>query len=376
MSVGLSGNLVDFGIADVFQLIGQQRKTGALELRSEQTRIQMLFSSGMVVSAAPAVSRADDLDPVAERLVRCGWLTRERAEEAANACRAAAQPLQRVIVDRGWASTFAFREAEDLVTRDTIFEVLRWDTGSFDFRAREVVHDRRPTDLLGAEQILMDGLRMVDEWHSFSGVVPTLDVVYSRIGSFERFLESQPRIGAEDRERAEKVFALIDGRLPAHRVLDLARLGVFDGTRCLADLHQGGAIRPVTDGGLAMPFATREPAGDRGAGLRQALSALAPLLALAAVAWFTGSSSALSRIEPAQRVARTSLDGLVHDYATRVVQRAVEAYRLEHGTWPDGLELLVEEGFLPGDALATPEARPYYSMRRKLGPVLLAPEHH
>ena len=33
MSVGLSGNLRDFGIADVFQLIGQQRKTGVLELK-------------------------------------------------------------------------------------------------------------------------------------------------------------------------------------------------------------------------------------------------------------------------------------------------------------------------------------------------------
>jgi hypothetical protein len=30
VSVGLSGNLQDFGLADVFQLIGQQRKTGVL----------------------------------------------------------------------------------------------------------------------------------------------------------------------------------------------------------------------------------------------------------------------------------------------------------------------------------------------------------
>jgi hypothetical protein len=34
VSVGLSGNLRDFGIADVFQLIGQQRKTGVLDLTS------------------------------------------------------------------------------------------------------------------------------------------------------------------------------------------------------------------------------------------------------------------------------------------------------------------------------------------------------
>ena len=32
MSIALRGNLRDFGIAEVFQLIGQQRKTGILEI--------------------------------------------------------------------------------------------------------------------------------------------------------------------------------------------------------------------------------------------------------------------------------------------------------------------------------------------------------
>ena len=33
MAVALHGNLRDFGIGEVFQLIGQQRKTGVLEVR-------------------------------------------------------------------------------------------------------------------------------------------------------------------------------------------------------------------------------------------------------------------------------------------------------------------------------------------------------
>ena len=52
MSAGLSGNLSDFGIADVFQLIGQQRKTGVLELRSGHARARSSrFDRGLVVSA-------------------------------------------------------------------------------------------------------------------------------------------------------------------------------------------------------------------------------------------------------------------------------------------------------------------------------------
>ena len=51
----------DFGIADVFQLIGQQRKTGILELTGSSTRVQLVFDNGLVVSAAPTSARATEV---------------------------------------------------------------------------------------------------------------------------------------------------------------------------------------------------------------------------------------------------------------------------------------------------------------------------
>ena len=58
MSVALRGNLRDFGIADVFQLIGQQRKTVVLEFTSDAgVRVQLRFDCGNVVSAAPRRGR-------------------------------------------------------------------------------------------------------------------------------------------------------------------------------------------------------------------------------------------------------------------------------------------------------------------------------
>jgi hypothetical protein len=376
MSVGLSGNLVDFGIADVFQLIGQQRKTGILELRNDDRRVQLHFSRGMVVSASPAVSRASDIDPLADRMIRCGLLTRERAQEASRACRESAQTLPHVLADRGWLDAAAIREAEELVTRDTIFDVLRWGAGSFDFRAQEVSHERSPKDLLGAEQILMDGLRMVDEWQSFSASIPSEDAVYTRLGSFETFLESQPRIGSDERERAERVYALVDGRLSARRIIDLARLGTFDGIRCLAELHQGGAIcaASIGDAGVARP-PVRERTGGSGVLARRAAAAVVPLLALAGVVWWTASSAAVSPAKARPQIVRSSLESLSRDYVVRAARRALEAYQLEHGEWPSGLEQLEAAGLQGQAALAAPEGRPYYSVHRKLGPLLLSPEH-
>jgi len=53
MAVALRGNLRDFGIGEVFQLIGQQRKTGILEVEGTTEKLRMGFLEGAVVWAAP-----------------------------------------------------------------------------------------------------------------------------------------------------------------------------------------------------------------------------------------------------------------------------------------------------------------------------------
>jgi hypothetical protein len=366
VSVGLSGNLSDFGIADVFQLIGQQRKTGALELRSGASRAQLTFDRGLVVSAGLVTGRGGELDPLADRLVRCGQLTRERADEAVAAARASAQPLAQILVARGWLDADSVRAAQDLVTRDAIFDLLRWDTGTFDFHAYPIDHDRDPAELLGAEQILMDGLRMVDEWQSFAQLVPSEDTVFTRA----RGSGSADAIPGD----AERVLALIDGRLSVRRVIDLARLGTFDGMRILSELRAAGAIDAVA--AEDAPIGRRRRARSAAMGwlaLRSTAAALVPLAALAAIAWHA-SPLAAPVVPNDQRIERATLAGLREDYAVRAVRNAIEAYRLERGSWPERLEELSEAGLIEPETLATLGGRAYYSLDREEGPILLAAE--
>ncbi|MFP6607070.1 MAG: DUF4388 domain-containing protein, partial [Myxococcota bacterium] len=46
MSVALRGNLQDFGIAEIFQLIGQQRKTGILDVSHGGDTLRLAFDTG------------------------------------------------------------------------------------------------------------------------------------------------------------------------------------------------------------------------------------------------------------------------------------------------------------------------------------------
>jgi hypothetical protein len=362
VSVGLSGNLSDFSIADVFQLIGHQRKTGTLELKSGAARAQLVFDRGQVVSAAVSRGRDDEMDPLARRLVRCGQLTRERADEAAAVARSSAQSVARTLVARGWLDAAAVRRALDLVTSDAIFDVLRWHGGSFDFHAKSVDHDRDPTELLAAEQILMDGLRMVDEWQSIEKLVPSEDTV------FERAHESGPRTG-----ETARVFALIDGRLSVRRVIDLAQLGTFDGMRILSELRSSGSIHTVEAAGAQALVQRAWSIGSAWLAVGRFAMALVPLAALTVVAWWAAEPAPRA---PAgdRRIERESLASLRDDYAVRAARHAIEAYRLSRGRWPERLEDLASAGLLAPETLATLEGRAYYSNHRNQGPIFLAPE--
>ena len=245
MSVALHGNLKDFWIAEVFQLIGQQRKTGTLVVGEDAEAIFLAFDKGRVVWGGLAGLRSER-EPLGQQLVRSGYLTRDQFEDLQSESERSARPLSDLLLATGLIELGTLEAVQHLLTRETVFDVIRRQHGDFHFTAEQIVHDTKPENLLGAEQILMDGLRMLDEWQTFADVVPSEDVIFRRIGNLEsaRALtkgDADSRLG-----HAERVIQLIDGRLSVRRVIDLSRLGTFDATLALAELRQAGVIDLVS----------------------------------------------------------------------------------------------------------------------------------
>ena len=55
--MALEGTIKDFGLPDIFQLIGLQRKTGLLTLKHAQDQVTVFFENGMVVNADSSSKR-------------------------------------------------------------------------------------------------------------------------------------------------------------------------------------------------------------------------------------------------------------------------------------------------------------------------------
>ncbi len=366
MTIALHGNLRDFGMGEVFQLIGQQRKTGVLEVRGPKGEVTLRFDAGGVVSAAPVGTRVDEA--LIEMIVRCGIVPRDGVA-GIEARRDAALPIGPHLVEAGLLGAESLREIEDLLTRETIFDLLLWVEGSFRFVAQPVLHDRAAESLLGAEQVLMDGLRMVDEWHAFQQEAPIETVVFRRRGSIEEYRHSPAARVMASPVESERVFLLVDGRASVRRVIDLSRLGSFGAMRIVVHLARAGWIEPVR---ARSTVATQSTEPDASSPRRRALAMWAPFALLAGIA-------ALGLVH-----ARSQRDGFVlgddaldrarSRFATENVRALVLAYRAAEGRWPDGLDAVATWSDESAAALTPAERGAYYVGASSEGPIVLAPD--
>lgn len=375
MAVALHGNLRDFGIGEVFQLIGQQRKTGILEIAGSGERIQIAFEQGAVVRAAPAGPYEGAA--LGDMLVRVGLLQTEELLELEAALAEPDRDFDRLVLERASVAPGELAEVEGLLTRDTVFALLRWTQGSFHFTAQPVARRGEAGRMLPAEQILMDGLRMVDEWRSLDPDTTRDSSVFRRIDRFEKYREANLHESPERLAVAERLFLLIDGRLPVRRVIDLSRLGTFEGARALTQLRQAGAIEPVDLEDLASRRRrVAEMALDSSRSVLGLVAVLLPFAFLAAMAALAArgpvatplAHEGLLALDPVARVE-------IAAEATRV-RNLLEAHRFARNRWPSdlpGLASLAEERPLLPAPLAAPPRHPYYYARRGDSFVLLAP---
>ena len=129
MSAALKGNLDDFGVAEIFQLIGHQRKTGILEVNGPKNHVRMAFDRGSLAWAEP-VSGAE-YAALGGWLVRCGLIAKDFLHEKLRESRASARSLPDLLVAGGFVDDEDIEAISELMTRETLFEVMRLAGRSF-----------------------------------------------------------------------------------------------------------------------------------------------------------------------------------------------------------------------------------------------------
>ncbi|MBK7948673.1 MAG: DUF4388 domain-containing protein [Deltaproteobacteria bacterium] len=371
MSIALHGNLRDFGIAEVFQLIGQQRKTGTLVVGEGSEAVYLAFDEGRVVTGGAAQSGGEG-GSLGRQLVRAGYLTREQLHDLERESARSARPIVDLLRASGRLEPSELDEVRDLLTRETVFDIMRRKNGEFHFSAEPVDHDLPQERLLGAEQILMDGLRMLDEWQTFSAAVPSEELVFRRLGSLESSRALAQSGGDERLGQIERVLGLVDGRLTVRRVIDLSRIGTFEATRVLAELRQAGLIEVGGEEVRRAPRRRAEPVAVVPR-VRAVLATAVPFVVLALLGGGAFEADSANRALPGTAIPDPILGRIGAANERELVRQLLEVHFFATGAYPQRLDELAERAARSGVALTPERLADYYYAVRNDEVVLLAP---
>jgi len=388
--MALEGTIKDFGLPDIFQLIGLQRKTGVLTLTSDKENVTVTFENGMVVMADSSAKRLEDR--LGHVLVKQAKLAKERLDEALQTQRATLQRLGHVLITGNYITTKDLKDALQTQVSQIVFKVFRWRDGEYHFAPTDNVdYDRENFTPMSADFILMEGIRMVDEWPIIEKKIPSLDIVFRsvvepsliEVGGGDGAPDDPLAAIAEPKRSAassasqirltpeeERIYRKIDGTRTVQQIIDSTGYGEFEVCRTLFDLLNRNIISTVGRG-VAMEALSRE----------EAQVSARPGYVLAGVALLVALISAyVQRDAPFAVVSQPSLLAASGDVLQEAVlrsrlerlDRAILAYHLWKGTVPQTLDELARAGLVDPGYLKDPWSRPFHYALTDTGFILNA----
>ncbi len=382
--MALKGTIKDFGIADIFQLIGQQTKTGVLVLKHETDEVRVYFQSGAVVRAESSTRPQSQL--LGQMMVEAELLTKQELDRALAEQARTLKKIGTVLTELDLASVIDVRDFAHLQMTETVYALFTWDSGTYEFEQTESVPVDEGVEPIRAEGILMEGLRMIDEWPTVRARLPNLKILPEKLkplpepkatdddfdvfgfeGENSKVAPKIPEIDIGPNER--RVFGLIESGRDLQRLIHLSRLGEFETCRVILTLADGAFIRLVEPKPVVPPPSKWRP----GTWLLQAVSSAAlVVLGAVMVTVFDGRQLGLD-VGSTLHYRSSEYEGYLAETQLDVIRRGLDVYRLEKGRYPASLDALAEAGIVRPRDLRFPFSLAYYYRLEGESYVLLPP---
>lgn len=231
--MALEGILQEFGLADILQLIYFQRKTGILNIEGKMDRVRLDFINGNIVNMESR--RRIESNRLGKILIKKGLIDQKDLETAMEMQKAEGIKIGTIFIKHGLLSkeTLAGIIKEQII--ESIVQIFAWKEGKYEFIPQEVHVEEELSISLDTQHVLMDGLRIVDEWSLVEGKLD-LNTIYKRA----RSPEPNELVGIE-----EEVFSLIDGDSDVSTVINISYAGDFETSKALISLEEKGIIEPL-----------------------------------------------------------------------------------------------------------------------------------
>lgn len=229
----LSGELKDFSLADVLQLLLQQRKSGVLNLEKDKEKSELFISQGNLTGVR--VNGESPEGKVKEILIETGRVPRQEMQDLEAISKDMGRPLLATLAAKGHLSDEDRKEWLQIITEDMVCELFGWLEGRYEFGSSQKAPANAQLNI-STEFACMEGMRRIDEWPRLRESLPDFKQVFRPTG--------KPYDG-DQLGWDFLVLGLVDARRNVLQIAKQVPFGTFRLSECIVNLWEGGFIAPV-----------------------------------------------------------------------------------------------------------------------------------
>jgi len=342
--MALQGTLKDFSITEIIQLIGQQLKTGVLRIRRGKSVVEIYFVDGMIVHVFSNYRGKKDL--IGEILVKAQLITEDQLERVLRIQKETLKYLGEILVELQLLTKEDVLKVISTQIYETIYDLFWWEDGTFSFDLKLVESYKKIPFALSTEQVLLNILRMVDEWSEIEKKIFSPHLIFRKAsgGGGKEDLTSHVYLREKLTSEQELIYNLTDGTRTVQDIIDRSLLGKFNASEILMNLLEMGLIEVV---GVQTPSLIKKV---RMINFRETFTYAYYGAFLVLVFFF------LVYVKPDfltlfldSKIEKPGIEApvrFIHRAQLQRIKDALEIYHLEKGHYPGGLEELTAAGLL------------------------------
>jgi hypothetical protein len=252
--MALKGNLRDFSLHQLLNLINLAHKTGALTVRGENRRSEsayLFFREGKLIYAT-----FDDRPiRLTDILVKVGKITPDQAKIVRDRSRVDTdKELGLLLIHNGYLSQNDIIQGVRSYLLETVYHLFTWPNGDFRFEPNQLPPEERITVPLNLENLIMEGGRRQHEWERLRDEIPDLEAPL-------RFAE-RPNTNLRNISLSVdewKVISFINSRNTIRQIAQFLGMDDFQVRRVVQGLRRAGLVE-IAQPQVLKPQSPRAPA--------------------------------------------------------------------------------------------------------------------
>lgn len=385
--MALEGTLSDFSLPDIFQLISLQRKSGVLTLTGKDDVVTVFFKDGNILAADSQQERIEHR--LGYYLVRAKLISEEQLKKALDIQKETLQRLGNILLSYNFITKEELQKTLQLVITQKIYKLFRWRDGGYHFDPDAPVEFKDDYFTpLPAQGILMEAVRMIDEWPMLEKKIPNLNIIYRKTGkSLEKDKVEGKNLTADDlfgdnddfsdlfnatktakvddqnlEGEEERVFRFVDGKRTVKDLTLDAQMTDFDACHALVSIMERGLIEPLEQ--FRIDHKAQWVDSRRKAEVHFPLGKilLPVMIAAAMISFIMMNFMPMNVLIPLDQnknqIMNTYREKLSFNNIKRIAF-GVEKYYFSEHRYPTSLKDLVDEGILVKESLTDPWGNPY-----------------